>query len=59
MSDINRVYEMTFPCRPTIREIMEQLTQASKIFSEYTRVPVSTNGSSDPDLEEVRMVVES
>lgn len=57
MSDIKRTYTIEFPSRPSIKEILDQLTTASKVIHEYTRVEITTNGSSDPELEEVTMVM--
>ena len=57
MTDIRRTYKIEFSCRPTVKELIDQLTTASKVIHEYTRVEVRTNGSSDPDLEEVTLVM--
>jgi hypothetical protein len=55
----NREYTITFNGNPSLREIESEVLRAKKIFGEWTRVAVETNGSSDPELVEVTFTLGS
>ena len=54
-----RTYSVLFQGRPTIRQIREELDNAAKSMNEYAEVQITTNGSSNPELEEITFTIET
>lgn len=57
--NIKRQYKVTFAGRPSLLQVQRELDMAEKVFGQYVTVEFATNGSSDPDLEEVYMRMRS
>lgn len=54
-----RSYTIRFDGRPTLLKMQQELEHAAKSMHQYSDVFISTNGSADPDLEEITFVMEN
>jgi hypothetical protein len=50
---------ITFDGRPSILQITRALNEVEKVFPQYTKVAVVTDGASDPDMEQVTFYLET
>lgn len=57
MTNVQRAYQIAFHSRPSIKQVVDELQTAAKVFGEYTRIAITNNGSADPELEEVTIAM--
>jgi hypothetical protein len=56
---VHRTYTIRFNGQPNIQKIQKELANAAKSFNEYTTVAITSNGSTDPELEEISFTMEA
>jgi hypothetical protein len=57
MTDVQRTYIVHFNGRPTIQGIVAELEHAAKVINQYRPVEIQVQHSTEPENEEVEMVM--
>lgn len=52
-NNITRDYKVTFNGWPTLRDLKQELTYVERVYGDWSRIEIETNGSSDEELVEV------
>lgn len=54
-----RTYTVMFSGQPSIQQVQDELVNAAKAMQGYTRIAITSNGSTDPSLEEITFTMEN